>query len=106
MANLHKLGFTFQDAETRVRALQTAGVLEPFTLVRHAHVPDARRYERAMHIFFRGVRVYKRKEFFVASAEEINLFFDMVENKAEGSSDEQEQWEYALKAAAKKRTVH
>ena len=40
--NLHKLGFTSKDAETRVKALQTAGVLEPFQLVRHAHVPDAR----------------------------------------------------------------
>ena len=42
MPNLHKLGFTFQNAETRVKALQTAGVLESFELVRHAHVPDAR----------------------------------------------------------------
>ena len=42
MTNLHKLGFTCKDAETRVRALQTAGVLEPFQLTRHAHVPDAR----------------------------------------------------------------
>ena len=42
MARLHKLGFTCRDAETRVKALQTAGVLEPFQLVRHAHVSDAR----------------------------------------------------------------
>ena len=42
MTNLHKLGFTGKDAETRVKALQTAGVLDPFRLVRHAHVPDAR----------------------------------------------------------------
>ena len=42
MVNLHKLGFTCKDAETRVRALQTAGVLEPFQLVRHSHVPNAR----------------------------------------------------------------
>ena len=42
MTDLHKLGFTNIDAETRVKALQTAGVLEPFHLVRHARVPDAR----------------------------------------------------------------
>jgi hypothetical protein len=42
MPHLFKMGFTFKDAETRVRALQTAGVLEPFELVRHAAVPDAR----------------------------------------------------------------
>ena len=42
MVFLHKLGFTLQDAETRVKALQTAGVLEPFELERHAYVPNAR----------------------------------------------------------------
>ena len=41
MVNLQKLGFTSTDAETRVKALQTAGVLEPFQLARHACVPDA-----------------------------------------------------------------
>jgi hypothetical protein len=42
MQHLYKMGFTFKDAETRVDALQTAGVLEPFNLIRHAKVPDAR----------------------------------------------------------------
>jgi hypothetical protein len=42
MHHLHKLGFTFKDAQTRVNALQTAGVLEPFELVRCVRVPDAR----------------------------------------------------------------
>jgi len=42
MPSLYKKGFSFKDAATRVRALQTAGVLEPFKLVRHARVPDAR----------------------------------------------------------------
>ena len=42
MPSLFKMGFTFKDAKTRVRALQTAGVLKPFKLVRHAKVPDAR----------------------------------------------------------------
>jgi hypothetical protein len=42
MPHLYKMGFTFKDAETRVKALQTAGVLEPFELIRHAKVSDAR----------------------------------------------------------------
>jgi hypothetical protein len=42
MPHLYKMGFTFKDAETRVKALQTAGVLEPFELIRHARVPEAR----------------------------------------------------------------
>ena len=42
MVHLHKLGFMYQDAETRVRTLQTAGMLEPFELVHHAYVPNAR----------------------------------------------------------------
>ena len=93
------LMFTHQDAETRVKSLQTPGVLEPFTLVRHAQVPNARRFEKAMHIYFRDLRVYKRKEFFVVDADEINSFFDIVENKVEGNTDETEQWQYALQKA-------
>ena len=101
MPDLHKQGFSFSDAETRVRALQTAGVLEPFKLVRSAKVPDARMYEKAMHIYFKDVRVYKRKEFFATSNEEINQFFDMVEGTG-GEEDEKEQWAYALAKAQKR----
>ena len=76
MESLHKLDFLQIDAATRVRALQTAGVLEPFKLIRHAQVskpvgdlaqvPDARLFEQAMHVYFQALdaRVYKRKEFF------------------------------------------
>jgi len=96
---LHKQGFSFGDAETRVRGLQTAGVLEPFKLVRRAKVPDARLYEKAMHIYFKDVRVYKRKEFFATSNEEVNQFFDMVE--ADGGDDEQ--WACAIAKAKKAR---
>ena len=99
MPNLHKLGFTFQDAQTRVKALQTAGVLESFELVRHAHVPDARLYEKAMHIYFRDVRVYKRKEFFAADADDINRFFNIVESQDADHSVESDQWVYALAKA-------
>ena len=105
MELLFKLGFTYRDAETRVKELQTAGVLEAFHLVRRARVPDARRYEKAMHYYFKEVRVYKRKEFFAVSAEEINVFFDIVEGKSDAAEhmEERKQWEEALaKAGAKK----
>ena len=66
-----------------------------------------RLYEKAMHIFFRDIRVYKRKEFFAASTEEINLFFDIVEGKSTESTEEMEQWAYALdKAKAHKNRRH
>jgi hypothetical protein len=42
MQHLYKMGFTFKDAVTRVKALQTAGVLEPFELIRCVRVADAR----------------------------------------------------------------
>jgi hypothetical protein len=42
MPHLYKMGFTFKDAETRVKALQTAGVLELFELIRCVRVADAR----------------------------------------------------------------
>ena len=102
MKNLYKLGFTFQDADTRVKALQTAGVLEPFVLIRHMHVPDARLFEKAMHMFFIGVRVYKRKEFFAATTQEIHEFFDLVQADDLGDGqgvEAREQWECALEKA-------
>lgn len=109
MADLHKKGFTFGSASTRVKALQTAGVLEPFVLVRHAHVPDARTYEKAMHEFFKDVRVHKRKEFFAVNTEDVNKFFDMVEGK-ECTEEDMEDWNAALakaiKAKDKKKKKH
>ena len=51
-----------------------------------------------MHIFFRGVRVHKRKEFFVTSTADINEFFDIVEGKIT-QTDESSQWEQALSKA-------
>ena len=58
-----------------------------------------------MHYYFKEVRVYKRKEFFAVSAEEINVFFDIVEGKSDAAEhmEERKQWEEALaKAGAKK----
>jgi len=49
-----------------------------------------RRYEQAMHRFFRDVRVHKRKEFFAATADDVHRFFDMV---ASGDDEEYgERW--------------
>jgi hypothetical protein len=55
-----------------------------------------------MHIFFRDVRVYKRKEFFATSRDEINRFFDMLEYCV-GDAGEKEQWTYALTKALPRR---
>ena len=55
-----------------------------------------------MHIFFRGVRVHKRKEFFVTTAEDINTFFDIVEGKIT-EHDDCAQWAFTLEKAMKKR---
>ena len=52
-----------------------------------------------MHIFFRGVRVHKRKEFFAVSAEDIHTFFDIVEGKLT-QHDDYDQWVCSLANAA------
>ena len=41
-----------------------------------------------MHRFFRDVRVYKRKEFFAAAADDVHRFFDVVEGKEVDDGDE------------------
>ena len=63
-----------------------------------------RLYEKAMHIYFRDTRVYKRKEFFAVSTEEVNIFFDIVAGKNTEPTEEKEQWAYALDKAKKHRT--
>lgn len=65
-----------------------------------ALTPLVRRlYEKAMHIFFRDVRVHKRKEFFAVSEEEIVAFFDMIEGKCQ--HEDHHQWLFALDLAAR-----
>ena len=49
-----------------------------------------------MHIFFRDIRVYKRKEFFAVSAEDIECFFDIVEGRR---PDHDQSWEFAMELA-------
>ena len=58
-----------------------------------------RLYEKAMHIYFRDVRVYKRKEFFAASADDINRFFNIIESEDGNHPVEMEQWVYAMAKA-------
>ena len=53
-----------------------------------------------MHVFFRDVSVYKRKEFFTVSDKDINGFFYIIEGKCpehEGS----DKWSFALDLARK-----
>ena len=69
---------------------------------------DARLHERAMHHYFRDVRVYKRKEFFAVSADDVRLFFATVDGGIGADDDDdgarQQLWAEAL-AKAKKRRV-
>jgi hypothetical protein len=55
-----------------------------------------------MHIFFRDVRVHKRKEFFAATAEDVNGFFDLVSESGQAGEEEREHWAYALAKAEKR----
>lgn len=59
-------------------------------------------HEKAMHNFFRDVRVYKRKEFFAASDEDVQKFFDVVEGVADSDAEFKNQWERDLAQAAKR----
>lgn len=97
---LHKLGFSCMGAANRVKQLQTAGLIEPFELVRAAKVPDARLYEKAMHLYFKQVRVYKRKEFFAIERDEVHRFFDQIEGVLERTPKEQQWWDWAFAAAS------
>ena len=99
---LHKLGFSCVGAEDRVKQLQTAGMIEPFELVRAVRVPDARLYEKAMHLYFKQVRVYKRKEFFAIERDEVHRFFDQIQGAAERTPKEQQWWDWALTTASKR----
>ena len=59
-------------------------------------------YEKAMHIFFKDVRVYKRKEFFVLTIADVNRFFDLVSGEKE-DDEFKDDWKLAFKKAYKKR---
>ena len=53
-----------------------------------------------MHLFFRDVRVHKRKEFFAASTDDVHRFFDLMEDGNQGEGDEMSAlWAYALAKA-------
>jgi hypothetical protein len=77
---LHKLGFSRISAEHRLKQLSSAtGVAEPFVLEHKLHVPDARLYEKAMHIYFADSRIYgRKKEFFAVEQIELDQFFRML----------------------------
>ena len=99
---LLKLGFTCVDAVNRVKQLQTAGMIEPFELVRAVKVPDARLYEKAVHLYFKQVRVYKRKEFFAVERDEVHRLFGQIEGVVERTPKEQQWWDWAFEAASKR----
>jgi hypothetical protein len=60
-----------------------------------------RRYEKAMHRFFRDVRVHRRKEFFAATSEDVHQFFDVVDGRGADEADEcAAQWARVLEQTA------
>ena len=99
---LHKLGFTCVGAVQRVKQLQTAGMIEPFELVRAVKVPDARLYEKVVHLYFKQVRVYKRKEFFAVERDEVHRLFDQIEGVVERTPKEKQWWDWAFASASKR----
>jgi hypothetical protein len=58
-------------------------------------------FEKAMHIFFKDVRVYKRKEFFVLTIADVNRVFDLVTGKKEDDKFKDE-WKLAFRKAIQK----
>jgi hypothetical protein len=58
-------------------------------------------HEKAMHIFFKGVRVYKRKEFFVLTIADVNRFFDLVVGEKE-DDEFKDVWKLAYRKANQK----
>ena len=59
-------------------------------------------HEKAMHIFFKDVRVYKRKEFFVLTIADVNRFFDLVVGEKE-DDEFKDEWKLAFRKAIRKR---
>ena len=58
-----------------------------------------------MHLYFRDVRVYKRKEFFAASEDDVNRLFDFLtqppasEEEVDDHEATKELWAHALAKA-------
>jgi hypothetical protein len=64
------------------------------------HVPDARLYEKAMHIFFADSRIYgRKKEFFAVEQHELDCFFRMLSGATPCSEKITARWEYAIQTA-------
>ena len=98
---LHKLGFSHVSAKQRVDQLsRTTGVAEPFVLEHKAYVPDARLYEKALHIYFADSRIYgRKKEFFAVEQEELDKFFHMLNGTIQWSEKNAARWKYAMRTA-------
>ena len=98
---LHKLGFSRVSAEQRVDQLsRTTGVAEPFVLEHKSYVPDARLYEKAMHIYFADYRIYgRKKEFFAVEQDELDQFFHMLNGTQQWSEKRAAKWKHAMRTA-------
>jgi hypothetical protein len=98
---LHKLGFSRVSAEQRVDQLsRTTGVAEPFVLEHKSYVPDARLYEKAMHIYFADSRIYgRKKEFFAVEQVKLDEFFHMLNGTLQWNEKNAAKWKYAMRTA-------
>ena len=101
---LIKLGFSCISAEKRVDQLsKSTASAEQFTLICSVHVPDARVYEKAVHLYFDHVRIYgKKKEFFAIERTEAELLFNRIKGNIPWDKKSWNGWCNALKTATPK----
>jgi hypothetical protein len=95
--DLKKIGGTSKTGPLRVQQLTTAGVPEPYQCYRHVKVNDWYLFEKTMHEYFKDVRVYQGREFFLLSDEETDKICDQLEGLVEMNEKEAAKWEFAMK---------
>ena len=82
-ADLIKIGATLRTPEIRARELSGTGMPEPFEVVAKLKCRSPFSMERAIHMHYANVRKYgKKKEFFMAEVDDVNQYFDSLEEQA------------------------
>ena len=82
-ADLLKIGATLRTPEIRARELSGTGMPEPFEVVAKLQCRNPFSMERAIHMHYANVRKYgKKKEFFMAEVDDVNQYFDSLEEQA------------------------
>ena len=103
---LHKIGFSCLSAEKRIAQLsKSTAAAEPFFLLCSARVPDARTYEKAVHLYFSDARIYgKKKEFFAVDKLEIMDLFGKIKGEIAWDAKSIKKWNHALTTSSPKTT--